>query len=207
MKLTILIPTVPSRLTFFYPKIMNELLRQTEGYDNIELIALFDNKKRTIGAKRQSMLDLVQGEYVAFIDDDDRIAPNYIQEIMDTLTNNPESDCIVFNVLCTVNGGTPMLCKYGIEFKNGEIPNGEWRGQPAHIMVYKTSIAKKHKYKDMGSGEDCDWVRRACLDIKCQIRIDKVLYYYDAEYETTSETVGLSDETIKHNINLKLNNP
>ena len=72
-------------------------------------------------------------------------------------------------------------------------------------MVYRTSISKNHKYSDMNNGEDYDWVKRACLDIKNQTRIDKVLYYYDAEYATLSETVGLSDEIILENVNKKLN--
>ena len=56
--LTILVPTVPSRLDYFYPKIMKQLLSQTEKYNNIELISFFDNKKRTIGKKRDEMLKL-----------------------------------------------------------------------------------------------------------------------------------------------------
>jgi len=46
---------------------------------------------------------------------------------------------------------------------------------------------------------------RACLDIKIQTRIDKVLYYYDAEYAILSETVGLREKTILENINKRLN--
>jgi hypothetical protein len=60
-------------------------------------------------------------------------------------------------------------------------------------MVYKSEIAKRHKYIDLQNGEDYQWVKRACLDIKNQTRIEKVLYYYDAEYLTTSETSSLSD--------------
>jgi hypothetical protein len=68
-------------------------------------------------------------------------------------------------------------------------------------MVWKTAIAKKYKYSNMHNGEDMDWVKRAYLDIKTQHRIDKVLYYYDANYSTTSETANLSDIIIMNNIN------
>ena len=71
-------------------------------------------------------------------------------------------------------------------------------------MVYAASIVKIHQYTDMGSGEDYDWVKRAYLDIKNQTRIDKVLYYYDAEYATISETAGLTDEFILENVNKRL---
>ena len=207
IKLSILVPTVPSRIELFYVKLMKELLRQIEPYKNeIELISLFDNKKRSIGKKRQEMINLSQGEYIVFIDDDDRISDDYINQIMTKLSENPNTDCVVFDSICRVNGAIDKLCKYGIEFEYGDINDRlEWRGKPAHTMVYAVSIVKNHQYTDMGYGEDYDWVKRAYLDIKNQIRIDKVLYYYDAEYTTLSERAGLSDEIILENVNKKLN--
>jgi glycosyltransferase involved in cell wall biosynthesis len=207
IKLSILVPTVPSRIELFYVKLMKELLRQIEPYKNeIELISLFDNKKRSIGKKRQEMINLSQGEYIVFIDDDDRISDDYINQIMTKLSENPNTDCVVFDSICRVNGEIDKLCKYGIEFEYGDINDGlEWRGKPAHTMVYATNIVKTHQYTDMGHGEDYDWVKRAYLDISNQSRIDKVLYYYDAEYTTLSETAGLSDEIILENVNKKLN--
>jgi len=199
--LTILVPTVPSRINYFYPRIMKQLMDQTKNYNDVEVISFFDNKKRTIGKKRDEMLKLAQGKYVTFVDDDDRVSEDYVDEIMNAITNN-DVDCIVYNVICCVNNGTNKLCKYGIEFEYGDINGGlEWRGKPAHTMVWKASIAKKHYYSNRQNGEDVDWVKRAYLDIKTQHRVDKVLYYYDANYATTSETANLSDSVIFHNVN------
>jgi hypothetical protein len=208
IKLSILVPTVPSRIEFFYVKLMKELLRQIEPYKNeIELISLFDNKKRSIGKKRQEMINLSQGEYIVFIDDDDRISDDYVSQIMKKLYENPNTDCVVFDSIYRINGGIDKLCKFGIEFEYGDVNGGlEFRRKPAHIMVYSSSIVKRHQYNDMGNGEDSNWIERAHLDIKNQTRIDKVLYYYDAEYATTSETAGLTDEIILENVNKKLLN-
>ena len=202
--LTILVSTIPNRIKYFYPRLMTQLIEQTSNRKDVELIALFDNKKRSIGAKRQSLLNLVQGKYCVFIDDDDRIADDYVEEIMKAIYNNPECDCVVFNSVTRIDGDEPILCKYGIEFEYGYLDNNNrqngWRGKPAHTMVYKSSIAKSHHYTDMGHGEDVDWVKRACLDIKNQVRIDKTLYFYDANYNTTSESGSLSDSVIQENI-------
>jgi glycosyltransferase involved in cell wall biosynthesis len=201
IKLSILVPTVPSRLNYFYTKIMNELMKQIKNRNDIEVISLFDNKKRTIGTKRQEMLELSKGEYVTFIDDDDRISEDYIKKIINGLYDNPNVDCLVYNVICCVdNSSIKKLCKYGIEFEYGDISETEWRGKPSHTMVWKREIAIRHKYKNMMNGEDCEWVKRAYKDIKTQIRIDDVLYYYDAQYSTTSETALLSDDVIQKNM-------
>ena len=208
VKLSILIPTVPSRLELFYPRIIKELLRQIGNSSDIELVALFDNKKRSVGEKRQNLIDIANGEYLTFIDDDDRISPDYISCIMNALYSNLNTDCVVYDTICCVdNGALKKLCKYGIEFEYGDILGGrEWRGKPAHTMIYKSSIAKKHAFKNINHGEDVEWVKRACKDIVVQTRIDKVLYYYDANYTTTSETVGLSDAHIKANVEDLLKN-
>ena len=202
IKLSILIGTVPSRINYFYPRIMNELLRQVGGREDVEIIALFDNKKRTIGKKRQEMIDISQGQYITFIDDDDRIAENYIEEIMRAIYENDDVDCIVYEVLCCIEGGLKKHCKYSVKFEYGDIKEDgtEWRGKPAHTMVWKSEIVKKHQYSDVAHGEDIDWVKRAYHDITQEVSIDKVLYYYDANYSTTSETAGLTDEFIKENV-------
>jgi hypothetical protein len=201
IKLSILVPTVPSRMDYFYPKLMKQLLKQTKNYNNIEILSLFDNKKRSTGLKRQDLLNLSRGEYLVFIDDDDRISDDYIDEIMKALLENLNTDCVVFDTLYTNDGKGHKLCKYGIEFEYGDTMDGkEWYGKPSHTMVYKSSIAKRHLYSDLRNGEDIEWVLKAYQDIKVQTRIDKILYFYEANYDTLTETGGLSDEMIQINM-------
>ena len=197
IKLSILIPTLPNRLEIFYLPLMKILLKQIEPYNNIELISLFDNKKRTIGRKRQNMIDIIQGEYVCFIDDDDRISDDYVKLIMNTLNNNPNTDCVVFWSCINQPNMEDKIVKFGFE---------EGNNLPCHVHVWKSSIVKKYEYKNINHGEDSDWINRSKNDIQHLSKIDKILYYYDARYNTTSETVGLSEEIIKKNINKILYN-
>ena len=186
INLSILIPSVPARMKFFLPRLLGQIDDQIEAHDDVEVIILYDNKKRILGKKRNDLLALAQGEYLAFIDDDDRISEDYLDEIMSAI-HAGDSDCIVFDSICTINIDEPLRCKYGIEYEyNNAQPPNVWTGKPAHTMVYKSSLAKAHLYNDdSGYGEDMDWVARACKDIKIQHRIDKVLYYYDFNSLTT----------------------
>jgi len=142
------------------------------------------------------LINLAKGEYLVFIDDDDRIADDYIESILKALRENPGCDCVVFECICRVENGPETYCRYGIEYEYTTVGQ-DWYGKPAHTMVYKSSIAQKHRYSHKSWGEDVEWVKRACVDIKAQVRIDKVLYFYDCKSETTSETRGLSDAHIK----------
>lgn len=186
IKLSILIPTIPRRYKTFFPSLVDELLRQIGDRKDVEIVGLFDNKLRKIGEKRQDLLNLAKGEYLVFIDDDDRVAPDYIVSVIDAIYGNPTADCIVYDCIWTQNGETPRLCKYGIEYDYWlSADKKNWTGLPAHTMVYKSSIAKKHLYDHINYQEDVNWVRRASKDIKNQVRINKVLYYYDYNLATT----------------------
>jgi glycosyltransferase involved in cell wall biosynthesis len=204
LKLSILISTIPRRINTFYPALLNKLMAQVGDRWDIEVIGLFDNKKRSVGHKRNELLKLAQGEYLCFIDDDDDIAQDYISSIITSLYANPIADCIVFDCITTQNGdkNNQTYSKYSINYEYVQVPGispnpvdptgriaFQWRGKPAHTMVYKSGIAKKHIYMNQNYGEDVDWVKRACQDIRNEVRIDKVLYYYNFN-STVSETRG-----------------
>jgi glycosyltransferase involved in cell wall biosynthesis len=204
IKLSILVSTIPRRLNNYFPALMNKLMWQIGTLRDVELIGLFDNKKRSVGHKRNELLKMAQGEYLIFIDDDDDIANDFVVMIMDTLYKNPTADCIVFDCITTINGdrNNQTYSKYSIAYDYTQVPEispnpldptariaYQWRGKPAHTMVYKSEIAKKHIYIDQNYGEDVDWVKRACKDIKNEVRIDKVLYFYNFN-DSVSETRG-----------------
>ncbi len=185
IKFSILVPTVPSRLTTFYPRLINSLQEQIKNRDDIEILGFYDNKKRSVGLKRNALLNLAQGEFLTFIDDDDRIAEDYIQSIMDTIYANPTADCIVFDCITTINvTEKTTYSKYSKDFAYSEVGD-QWRGKPAHTMVWRSSIAKRHMFPNINNGEDVNWVVRACKEIKNEVRIDKVLYYYDFNSQST----------------------
>ena len=49
---------------------------------DVELLYLMDNRRRTVGAKRNDLLGMAKGEYISFIDDDDEVATDYVERIL-----------------------------------------------------------------------------------------------------------------------------
>lgn len=211
IKLSILVLTVPRRLEVFYVKLMKELIKQTEGKDDVEVLTLFDNKQRTVGQKRNDILNLAQGEYVVFIDDDDRIAEDYVSSILDCLYKNPDVDCVGFYGVLKKNDDPEIIGKFTMDYRkvNEYIYENNIKlltNMPCHICVYRSVIAKKYKFPSQNFGEDSAWAIQTYNDIKQMITIPKILYYYDAMYAYTSETSGISSDTIKQNISNLLKN-
>lgn len=176
MKLSILIPTVRSRIGETLPYLLDEIDRQARGLP-VEVLALYDNKTRTVGAKRNSLIAAASGLYLAFVDDDDWIEPDYVESILYFIDRRPAPDVIVFDHVVTVDGGPPRRCVYGVEMTpddSGEV----WIGRPAHTHAWAEWIPRKHRFPDLTVGEDRKWSQNACREVKVQARIPRVLYWY-----------------------------
>lgn len=176
VKLSILIPSVPERMGHLQ-RIVDELYKQSQNKP-VEILVMLENRKRTTGAKRNALIEQAQGEYVVFIDDDDRVESNYVDTLCSTIEANPGVDCIVFDALVNYNGQFTKICKYGKEHGHWEDANFYYR-KPNHVMCYARRIASKHKYLDISFGEDDEWGARASTDIVNQVRVPAILYYYD----------------------------
>ena len=73
-KLSILIPSIPSRIQDRMIPLYHKLQEQIRKLDNpkdVELLCVIDNKRRSIGYKRESLVYIARGNYLAFVDDDD----------------------------------------------------------------------------------------------------------------------------------------
>lgn len=150
------------------------------GDREIEVLALVDNKKRTIGGKRNSLLGISRGEFVSFVDDDDLISKNYVSKIYDVILSNPEVDLVTFNMIRRTIGGDLLLCKHDHKIKPpGEIIEGVWHGIPSHMMIWKNSIASSELFPNKNFGEDFEWMSSVSCKVKNYINIDEVLYSYE----------------------------
>lgn len=150
---------------------------------NVEILCLLDNKIRTVGSKRNALVKIAQGDYLTFVDDDDRVSPNYVRSILQALEQK-QADLVVFDVsvrgYAESHGLSDRICKYDIAFQNTNLPN-EYRRQPNHIMVWRSAIAKSVAFPDVSRGEDTAWAKSILHRYKSlnQVKIAEVLYHYD----------------------------
>ena len=176
---SILVATIPGRMTTVFPRLMADVLAQVAPYgDDVEVLWLGDNQRWTVGEKRQALLEMARGRFLNFLDDDDRIAPDFVATILPILQEKPDTDVVVYEQLADVNG-VAVHCFYGAEFEYRD-EGPLWFGKPAHNMVWRAAVAKQARFSAKDFGEDTEWVVEACkfANSAKQVRIDKVLYYY-----------------------------
>jgi hypothetical protein len=187
-KLSICICSTHNRYNNFLINMLNNLFSQYNSLNNkiqqeIEIISIIDNKKMTIGKKRNELLNCSSGEYVVFVDDDDRVSNDYIIKIYNATFNN--SDVITFNVMVSLNNSTPKICYYSINYNNDYNTDNEYYRLPNHLMCVKKDIALDIKYLPINLGEDSEYAKQLKNKIKTEFNINEVLYYYDWNSNTT----------------------
>ena len=179
IKLSILILTIASRVGDNFSKLIVYLNKQIGNREDVEVLALYDNKKRSVGEKRNNLISLANGEYLSFIDDDDWISDDYISSIIEVVDKKEKPDCIVFDTLTTlVDFNIEQVSKFGIEFDYWRSADRtQRRCKPSHLNVWRTEFARKYKYQNITFGEDTEWSERVWRDIIRQKRIEKTLLF------------------------------
>jgi hypothetical protein len=179
IKLSILIPTVPSRINFY-----NELIQHIDKQKTNEVELITDNTDvgiKTTGQKRNDLLMKAVGEYVWFIDDDDWISDTAIEDIIEGIKTKPDSFAI--NGTYTENGQNKRqwFISKDLEYC-ASIQNGKevYLRSPNHITPMKRSIALQIMFPDKSNAEDYDFCMRLKEKglVKTEYIIEKPIYEY-----------------------------
>ena len=186
--LSILICSTHTRANNFGRAIQKQVWEQyaelPESYqDRIEILMLTDNKKMMLGHKRNVMVDMAQGRYVQFLDDDDRIAPDMFRAVLDATCD--DADVITFLAEVSLNGDTPKICRYSKDFAYDENTQHGYNRLPNHICCTKTELAQRVSYPNIPYGEDNGYAKLLHPLLSTETHIDRVLYFYDYNIETT----------------------
>lgn len=201
MKLSILTPAVPSRFsdtTFSAPPrqgalelLMHELEKQI-GNLPVEHLILCDNKRRTVGEKRDAILRIARGDYVAFVDDDDFVSGDYVSSLLGAMDSAPNThrttgpDVITFRQRATVNGHSGE-----VEFRLGNpnepfTPDGVTRRNAWHVCAWRRSLAVCSSFPANNYGEDWAYASRLCaVPGLREAHIPRVLHHYHHSSATT----------------------
>jgi hypothetical protein len=185
--LSILIPTVTSR-----KKTFDALYRMLEAQrvflacpDEVEIVTFCDNGEMKVGAKRNRLLDAAKGEYLCFVDDDDRVFGDYLERILEALETKP--DVVGITILWTDNvfQAVRLLVRsheftWKTWFSKATSASNVTCGRPAHLNPTRSSIAKSVRFSEiLDRGEDAAWSAMVTPQCKTCVPINEPIYHYN----------------------------
>ena len=140
--------------------------------------------QKTIGEKRNQLMERARGEYIAFIDDDDWVMNTYIESVLKAIKHEP--DVVGFTGWYYVDGAykKPFIHSiYAGVDSNGnpyyEDDKAYYRC-PNHLNPMKRIIANKFRFPLNNHGEDTDWAMQIynAKVLNSESTIEGVLYFY-----------------------------
>lgn len=190
--LSVLIPSVSTRRATFAPRIADQLFGQHEALPpddaaRIEILMLTDAKGMVLGDKRNAMVRMASGKYVVFVDDDDRVEPDYLQTLLRQCEY--DVDCVCLEASVSLDGGEPMRCRYSIKYPTDQNTVREYRRLPNHLCAVRRSIALQAPFPSRLCGEDSEYAKLLQPLLKTERQVGRILYHYDFNSATT-ETQG-----------------
>lgn len=180
---SILVPTLGERRPLF-DRLMSGLLPQLDAHDGrVQVVAWHNDGSPSLPKIRQAMVNATTTDYLSFVDDDDLVAPYYVEAIVAALETRP--DYVGFQVQCYSNGVPTAISHHSLEFRR-------WRNLPhlyerdiSHLNPIKAPVARRVDFTLAGTrAEDRAWadqIRKARL-LRTQVMIPRVMYHY--LYET-----------------------
>lgn len=158
MKLSILICSLHHRADLL-KTLLDDLTRQTASLTReVEVLCETDDGTATVGAKRNRLLDRAKGDYVVFVDDDDRVSPWYVNGVLTALDTRPDAVAMPGRIIQPDGSVRPMRCSAEHTHWGKKPMPTTYKLRPVnHLNPVRRDIATRVRFADMSAGEDADY--------------------------------------------------
>ncbi len=184
--LSVIMITVPERELEF-KKLRKKLSDQIDYCEKVHptlgrvqivevLTEKFINGGFSIGKKRGLGLRKSKGKYVCWLDDDDDIAPNYVETLLRLAI--ADADVLVFNNISRFEDFWAIV-QMNLDFLVDEqISPGIVHRRPYHVCGWKRELVQDCVFPDANVDEDTGFIAQALKVCKTQSKTEAVLHEY-----------------------------
>jgi hypothetical protein len=151
--------------------------------EGVEFLIDEDNREKTIGTKRNCLLDKAEGDYIVFVDDDDIVPGYYVSQIIAALKTRP--DVVGINGIITVCDRNPKPFIHTMECERWHEKDGVYYRCPNHWNPVKRGLALQAGFPPINYGEDHAYSDALYPLLQTEVKINAPMYYYLSNPQTS----------------------
>lgn len=181
---TILIATLGQRRDRF-ERLLTHLLPQVENASGrVNVLAYWNNGERPLAEVRQALVDEADGTFTSFIDDDDMVAPNYVERILELMGDGV--DYVGFRLQCYVDGNPLKPTYHSLRFNHWHDDARGYYRDVSHLNPVRRELALKADFRRTQPPEDVAWADQLRGLLKIEGYVEDVMYhYYSSSVDST----------------------
>lgn len=147
-------------------------------------IVFLQKKNGGQGSARNMALDIATGDYVGFVDSDDRIEPDMYERLLaEMLSAGADISCCAFSKECHGTGAKRVLHQPDIMAAHLEGSFG--LDQSPCDKLYKRELFEGIRFPGLRAYEDCATIYRVLARAEKTVSLDVGLYHYDTRENST----------------------
>lgn len=189
--LSLLIPSLPERATSLADLLSNLPLSDPR----LEILILTDNRHRSLPAKRNELVRMARGAYIAHIDDDERLEDGYFDIVAPFLEQ--DHDLVYYDAGVSFNG-SPEFRVTSILGAECEHPQPQPDGTYTNIVrppwfwnCFRTDFARRFPFdENVKYGEDWTFLKNCLPMVRKSHKIKRVLFHHRFNAQTTTFPTG-----------------
>jgi glycosyltransferase involved in cell wall biosynthesis len=162
-------------------KLISELHKQiSKNYaeEIVEILIDTDNMTKSVGQKRNDLINKAKGHFVCFIDDDDFITENYLSTILNHL--NIGIDILLIGISHIENGINKTKILPSLFIDNLTTNEVVFKTNHFHLCPHKKSIAELVSFDCVNFAEDMIYSKKMGKHISNHAVIyDPIYIYFD----------------------------
>lgn len=186
--LSVLIPSIPARkdmLNLLWDDLWKQNNELNWDHPMLGLVEfLIDDDRRfldgglSIGKKRQKLVEMASGKYLCFLDDDESIAPNYLETLV-RLCNEDNDVCTFRNITKLDTFWTVVDMSLSHTENEQVTPDSIVKRKPWHVCPVRSEFAKLYEFEDSNYGEDWQWFERVLSHCQTEAKSNAIIHQYN----------------------------
>jgi hypothetical protein len=145
--------------------------------NDVEVLVEIDHGRIAIGTKRNILVSRATGEYCAFVDDDDLVAENYVDNVLQAIENKP--DCVGIEGEMTTDGHHPRKFIHSLRYKSWFEKDNVYYRNPNHLNPIRRELMLKVPFPELNHGEDSAFSLSMLPLLQTEEYVKGTMYFYD----------------------------